>query len=438
MELNNDFRVAVDRPTAWKALTDLERIAPLLPGAQLQEVEGDEYRGIVKVKVGPIQAQYKGTATLVETDESAGRMVMKASGRDTRGQGNASATITITVAEDGEGTKVTAATDLTISGKVAQFGRGVLADVSSKLIGQFAANLEKDLSAAPAPAAPTGSVGGADRAETNGAVTAPAEGEVGPGTTAPTTTSATSSSSRTPSDDVPATAATHSEATSEGTAGGSGGARKIDSPEPEPVDLFDAAGNPMIKRLLPVLGGVGLVVVLLVVRRRRKRSRAQKALATVRSHTPDLGDLDTGALLDAGKRVADRGRHAADVGLHAAGSATDASRKAAKQAVKDGRKTARKAAKRARGAAEEAAKKSRKTAAKAAKEARKQAQAAQAEATKRAHKAQAEAAKRAHRAQARAAAKAAKKGGKATLQASAEAVGNGAKASRDAARSATA
>ena len=147
MELNNDFRVGVDRDTTWQVLTDLERIAPLLPGAQLQEVEGDEYRGIVKVKVGPIQAQYKGTATLVETDQSAGKMVMKASGRDTRGQGNASATITLTMTADGSGTKVTANTDLTISGKVAQFGRGVLADVSSKLIGQFVDNLEADLNA---------------------------------------------------------------------------------------------------------------------------------------------------------------------------------------------------------------------------------------------------------------------------------------------------
>src|ERR1700740_2840309 len=127
MELTNDFRVDVSVPEAWKVLTDVERIAPMLPGAQLQEIEGDEYRGVVKVKVGPITAQYKGAATFVERDESAGKVVLKASGRDTRGQGNASATITATMTADGDGTKVTVVTDLTVTGKVAQFGRGVLA-----------------------------------------------------------------------------------------------------------------------------------------------------------------------------------------------------------------------------------------------------------------------------------------------------------------------
>src|SRR5579872_1941653 len=100
MELTNDFRVGVSVPEAWKVLTDVERIAPLLPGAQLQEIEGDEYRGIVKVKVGPISAQYKGTATFLERDEPAGRVVLKASGRGT--QGNASAVITVTMAPDGD------------------------------------------------------------------------------------------------------------------------------------------------------------------------------------------------------------------------------------------------------------------------------------------------------------------------------------------------
>jgi carbon monoxide dehydrogenase subunit G len=154
MELNNDFRVSVGPPEAWKVLSDVERIAPLLPGAQLQEVEGDDYRGIVKVKVGPITAQYKGTATFVEQDETAGKMVLKATGRDTKGQGNANAMITVTMSPDGDGTKVNVATDLTITGKVAQFGRGVLADVSGKLVTQFVDALEKDLeSGEAAPAA---------------------------------------------------------------------------------------------------------------------------------------------------------------------------------------------------------------------------------------------------------------------------------------------
>src|SRR5947209_19414009 len=133
MELTNEFRVDADPATTWQVLTDLERIAPCLPGAQLQEVEGEEYRGTVKVKVGPITAQYKGIAKLVVQDQNALRAVVEANGRDTRGQGNASATITATLTPDGGGTKVTVVTDLTITGKVAQFGRGVMADVSTKL-----------------------------------------------------------------------------------------------------------------------------------------------------------------------------------------------------------------------------------------------------------------------------------------------------------------
>src|SRR5690348_6363687 len=159
MELSNEFRVGVSVPETWKVLTDVERIAPLLPGAQLQEVEGDEYRGVVKVKVGPITAQYKGAATFVERDEAAGKVVLSASGRDTRGQGNASATITATMEPDGDATKVTVVTDLTVTGKVAQFGRGVLAEVSAKLLGQFVDALEADLASSGRQSPPSGSDG---------------------------------------------------------------------------------------------------------------------------------------------------------------------------------------------------------------------------------------------------------------------------------------
>ena len=137
MKIEDQFRVGVPVEHAWRGLLDVEGIAPCMPGAQLQEVEGEEYRGIVKVKVGPITAQYKGTARIVEADESARRIVIKADGRDTRGQGNASATITAGLEPDGDGTRVSIDTDLNVTGKVAQFGRGVMADVSSKLLAQF-------------------------------------------------------------------------------------------------------------------------------------------------------------------------------------------------------------------------------------------------------------------------------------------------------------
>ena len=145
MEISDSFRVNRSLDETWKVLLDIERIAPSLPGAELQEIEGDDYRGVVKIKVGPITAQYKGTAKLAEVDEAARRIVLDATGRDTRGQGNAKAKIVVTMKEEDGGTVVDVNTDLSITGKVAQFGRGVLADVSSKLMGQFVENLERDV-----------------------------------------------------------------------------------------------------------------------------------------------------------------------------------------------------------------------------------------------------------------------------------------------------
>ncbi len=145
MEIKDSFRVSTSIADTWKVLLDIEQIAPCLPGAQLEEIDGDEFRGNVKIKVGPITAQYKGTAKLAEVDEAAHRLVIDASGRDTRGQGNAKAAIVVTMTEEGGGTRVEVVTDLSITGKVAQFGRGVLADVSSKLMGQFVENLERDV-----------------------------------------------------------------------------------------------------------------------------------------------------------------------------------------------------------------------------------------------------------------------------------------------------
>jgi uncharacterized protein len=158
VELVNEFRVPVSIDEAWKVLTDVERIAPCIPGAQLLSVDGDEFTGAVKVKVGPITVQYKGNASFQEKDASAHRAVIKANGRETRGQGNAAALVTAELKDEGDSTSCVLTTDLTISGKAAQFGRGVLADVATKLIGQFAERLEADVlagSAAPSPAAET-------------------------------------------------------------------------------------------------------------------------------------------------------------------------------------------------------------------------------------------------------------------------------------------
>jgi uncharacterized protein len=145
MELNHEFTVPAPVDQAWTVLTDVERIAPCMPGAELTEVDGDTYHGLVKVKVGPITVQYKGTASFAEKDEAARRVVLKAAGRDARGQGNASATVIAVMTPQGDATMVSISTDLAVSGKVAQFGRGVMSDVSAKLVGQFVHNLEADL-----------------------------------------------------------------------------------------------------------------------------------------------------------------------------------------------------------------------------------------------------------------------------------------------------
>jgi len=220
VELTNEFSVSVPVDEAWSVLTDLERIAPCMPGAELQEIEGDEFRGVVKVKVGPITASYKGVATFQDRDDAAHRAVIKAEGRDTRGQGNASATITATLVPDGDGTHVSVVTDLTVTGKVAQFGRGVLADVSGKLLDQFVNALEADVLSGSAPAA------------------APAPAPEAVATEAPAAPS---------------------------------GPRKIDSKPAQPVDLLEHAGSPVAKRVGPIIGV--LVVVLWLLRRRRKKKR---------------------------------------------------------------------------------------------------------------------------------------------------------------------
>jgi uncharacterized protein len=151
VELNNEFRVAVPAAKTWEVLTDVERVAPCIPGAQLLSVDGDDFTGAVKVKVGPITVSYKGDASFQEKDPAAQRVVIKASGKETRGSGNAAALVTAQLKDEGDATHVVITTDLTISGKAAQFGRGVLADVSTNLIGQFARNLEAELLGGAAP-----------------------------------------------------------------------------------------------------------------------------------------------------------------------------------------------------------------------------------------------------------------------------------------------
>lgn len=155
MELVNEFRVPVSVTKAWTVLTDVERVAPCIPGAQLLSVDGDDFTGAVKVKVGPITVSYRGEATFQEKDEAAQRVVIKANGKETRGSGNAAALVSAQLKDEGDATSVVITTDLTISGKAAQFGRGVLADVAGNLIAEFARRLEADVLGGAAGAAPS-------------------------------------------------------------------------------------------------------------------------------------------------------------------------------------------------------------------------------------------------------------------------------------------
>jgi len=237
-KLLNEF--TVHRPIAetWNVLTEVERIAPCMPGAQLQEVEGDIYRGQVKVKLGPISTAFKGQATFVERDDANHRAVLKGEGRDTGGKGNADALITAQLQEvSAHVTKCVVSTDLHVSGKVAQFGRGVMGDVSAKLMTQFANNLNTMLDAEqddPAEAEAIVAEAVAHAEEVKAHVADVAEHTATPAA-------------------EPAGAPT---------------VRTIQGPAAEPIVLSDVAATAMLKRLLPALGG--LVLLLLALRRLRK------------------------------------------------------------------------------------------------------------------------------------------------------------------------
>ncbi len=212
MKLENDFRVSVPIDRAWEVLTNIPLITPCLPGATLTESEGEEFKGKIKIKVGPVTADYSGSAVFVRRDETDRLVEISASGRDSRGSGNASATITAAMTSDGDGTKVSIVTDLKISGKVAQFGKGMIAEVSGKLIDQFVTCIEQEL------------LGEAiiDQVAAEGAAAA---------------TAATAARPRTQ--------------------------------QAETLDLMEFAGSSVYKRVLPVLAAIAVLIVLRMSFKRR-------------------------------------------------------------------------------------------------------------------------------------------------------------------------
>ena len=225
MELQHSFSVPVDVDRAWAVLVDIEQVAPCMPGAALDTVDGDEFTGSVKVRLGPIGITYKGKARFVEKDEVAHRAVIDAQGKDARGNGTASATVTATLHPQDDGTRVEVNTDLAITGKPAQFGRGVMVDVGNKLIGQFADCLAGKL-AKPA----------------------------GPAADGPAAVAAAAVSGPPPAASQPDTPQTSPEAPAE---------------EVAPIDLMASAGPAVLKRLAPVALLLAVLVLVIVLRRRR-------------------------------------------------------------------------------------------------------------------------------------------------------------------------
>ncbi|HKE51158.1 MAG TPA: SRPBCC family protein [Actinomycetes bacterium] len=281
MQIVHDFVVPQPIDTAWNVLTDLERIAPCMPGAQLTEVEGDTYRGTVKVKVGPILAQFRGEARFKELDTDAHRAVIEARGKEAGGKGLASALITAQLNPDGDRTAVNVVADVTLSGRIAQFGRGTISEISTKLLGQFVQCLEEtvlaeEVGGAPAAAAPT-------EATFTGETAAPTETASAGAAAAPTTDMAPPADTTPPAATAPATEAGPSAAAASYAAAESGVAesaptvpaqtepaapsavRRIDAPEAQPVNLLASAGPSILKRLIPAIIVLVILVVLIIV-----------------------------------------------------------------------------------------------------------------------------------------------------------------------------
>jgi uncharacterized protein len=248
VEFTNEFEVPVDVETAFATLTDLERVAPCLPGAQLEEVDGDTYTGRVKVKVGPIQVTYRGTAQVLELDPDGKRAAIRAKGKETRGAGTATADVVATLSPQAEDrTRVTVVTDLAVTGKPAQFGRGVMADVGAKIIGTFAERLEAMLEEDGA----TATAGQEPPAPEAGAASD------GPGST---TEEAAAAERQEPGPEAVATGAAEvGRRTIEPTPGR----------EDDALDLMEVAGAATLKRLVPALAALAALAGLLWWWRRR-------------------------------------------------------------------------------------------------------------------------------------------------------------------------
>jgi carbon monoxide dehydrogenase subunit G len=278
MKINNEFTVGAPIQQAWDTMLNLERIAPCLPGAAIQEEKDEgEYDGTMKVKIGPITANYKGTVKFEEVDEDNHRAVLQATGRDARGQGTASATIVSSLQEERDGTKVSVETDMKLTGRAAQFGRGIAQDVATKMLDQFASCLEEEITGGPeegaaatATAEPTGEENGSQQREE-----------------APPAAAAGGTAGRVISSEDPTVMAggtvEGAVVAGPGSAEASSGAPTAGTEQPEPqqaprrereepeaFDVGAASQEAILKRAKPLLIGAGVLLVLIWLLRRRR------------------------------------------------------------------------------------------------------------------------------------------------------------------------
>ncbi|TDV41866.1 SRPBCC family protein [Actinophytocola oryzae] len=249
MKLEHSFTVPADLDTVWQAVLDPERVAPCMPGATLTEVDGDAFKGSVKVKLGPISLLYKGSGEFLSKDEDTRTVVIKASGKDARGNGTAAATVTVTLTGEGDSTAGTVVTDLSITGKPAQFGRGMISEVGGKILDTFATCLATKLAPEEESPAPALSVVKEDKPVETAA--APV-GSVAAARAEAAETGRHAANEMTRTDRKLSAAPTPAE------------------PETEAIDLLAYAGPSVVKRAVPLLAVVAAVLAFITLRRRNR------------------------------------------------------------------------------------------------------------------------------------------------------------------------
>jgi uncharacterized protein len=280
IELDNSFTVPVPPDQAWDVLLDVETIAPCMPGATVDEVDGDVVNGRIKVKVGPVSLTYKGTAKFTERNPETRVVVVEAAGKETRGAGTASATVRASLVPDasGSGTEVTMHTTMNVTGRPAQFGRGVMVEVGGKLVEQFAANLAKLIAGDTGAADSGGDAGSGDAGSSAPAGTSDVRsGDAGSSVSGASVSGASADGASAPA----ATADAR-------TGNGSGGAAVTAAAAPvastsapaqeDSLNLVKLVGPVILKRLVPVAAGAAGLALLsrLLWRLRHRAGRSEK------------------------------------------------------------------------------------------------------------------------------------------------------------------